>query len=84
MKQNHTLDYLDQLEAESIHILREAAAQFERPGLLFSGGKDSICLVYLSMKAFRPGKFPFPFLRGNARAPPEISQSPVCGGVASV
>jgi len=57
-----TLDYLDQLETEAIHILREVAGQFERPALLFSGGKDSITLVHLALKAFRPGKFPFPLV----------------------
>src|SRR6478672_8507735 len=51
--------YLDQLEAEAIAILREVAGQFEKPALLFSGGKDSITLVRLAEKAFRPGKFPF-------------------------
>ena len=56
------LDYLDQLESESIHILREVAGQFERPALLFSGGKDSITLVHLALKAFRPGRFPFPLV----------------------
>ncbi|HEY1023956.1 MAG TPA: sulfate adenylyltransferase subunit CysD [Sphingobacteriaceae bacterium] len=55
-------DYLDQLEAEAIHILREVAGQFEKPALLFSGGKDSITLVRLAEKAFRPGKFPFPLV----------------------
>ena len=55
-------DYLDQLESEAIHILREVAGQFERPALLFSGGKDSITLVHLALKAFRPGKFPFPLV----------------------
>ena len=55
-------DYLTQLESESIHILREVAGQFERPALLFSGGKDSITLVSLAQKAFRPGKFPFPLV----------------------
>lgn len=55
-------DYLDRLEAEAIHVLRETAGQFERPALLFSGGKDSICLVHLALKAFRPGKFPFPLV----------------------
>ncbi|MEO6914562.1 MAG: sulfate adenylyltransferase subunit CysD [Chitinophagaceae bacterium] len=55
-------DYLDQLESESIHILREVAGQFERPALLFSGGKDSITMVHLALKAFRPGKFPFPLV----------------------
>ena len=56
------LDYLEQLESESIHILREVAGQFEKPVLLFSGGKDSIVLVHLALKAFRPGKFPFPLM----------------------
>ncbi|HMH20990.1 MAG TPA: sulfate adenylyltransferase subunit CysD [Puia sp.] len=56
------LDYLDQLESEAIHIMREVAGQFERPALLFSGGKDSITLVELALKAFRPGKFPFPLV----------------------
>jgi sulfate adenylyltransferase subunit 2 len=57
-----TLDYLDQLESEAIHILREVAGQFEHPALLFSGGKDSITLVHLALKAFRPGRFPFPLV----------------------
>lgn len=56
------LDYLGQLESEAIHIMREVAGQFEKPGLLFSGGKDSITLVHLALKAFRPGKFPFPLV----------------------
>ncbi|WP_257667561.1 sulfate adenylyltransferase subunit CysD [Parapedobacter tibetensis] len=56
------MDYLDQLEAEAIYILREVAGQFEKPALLFSGGKDSITLVHLAEKAFRPGKFPFPLV----------------------
>ncbi len=55
-------NYLDELEAEAIHILREVAGQFEKPALLFSGGKDSITLVRLAEKAFRPGKFPFPLV----------------------
>ncbi len=59
---NYRLNYLDQLESESIHILREVAGQFERPALLFSGGKDSITLVHLALKAFRPGRFPFPLV----------------------
>ncbi|MEY2916845.1 MAG: hypothetical protein RIS73_559 [Bacteroidota bacterium] len=58
----HTLNYLEQLEAESIHIFREVAAQFEKPALLFSGGKDSITLVQLAKKAFAPGKIPFPLV----------------------
>jgi len=56
------LDYLEQLETESIHIFREIAAQFEKPALLFSGGKDSITLVHLARKAFSPGKIPFPLV----------------------
>ncbi len=56
------LNYLGQLESEAIHIMREVAGQFERPALLFSGGKDSITLVHLALKAFRPGKFPFPLV----------------------
>src|ERR1041384_72641 len=58
----YRLDYLEQLESEAIHIFREVAGQFERPALLFSGGKDSITLVQLALKAFRPGKFPFPLV----------------------
>ncbi|HZH94976.1 MAG TPA: sulfate adenylyltransferase subunit CysD [Flavisolibacter sp.] len=58
----YQLNYLEQLEAESIHIFREIAGQFERPALLFSGGKDSITMVHLALKAFRPGKFPFPLV----------------------
>jgi len=56
------MDYLDRLESEAIYILREVAGQFDKPALLFSGGKDSICLVHLALKAFRPGKFPFPLV----------------------
>jgi sulfate adenylyltransferase subunit 2 len=59
---SYQLDYLEELESESIHILREVAGQFDRPALLFSGGKDSITLVHLALKAFRPGKFPFPLV----------------------
>jgi sulfate adenylyltransferase subunit 2 len=58
----HHLDYLGHLESEAIHIMREVAGQFERPALLFSGGKDSITLVHLALKAFRPGKIPFPLV----------------------
>jgi sulfate adenylyltransferase subunit 2 len=53
---------LDRLEAESIHVMREVAAELERPVLLFSGGKDSLVLLQLAIKAFRPGAFPFPVL----------------------
>jgi len=59
---HYQLDYLDELESEAIHIMREVAGQFERPALLFSGGKDSITMVHLALKAFRPGKFPFPLV----------------------
>ena len=58
----HTLTHLDWLEAEAIHILREVAGQTSHPALLFSGGKDSIVLLHLATKAFRPAKFPFPLL----------------------
>ena len=58
----YELNYLEQLEAESIHIFREIAAQFEKPALLFSGGKDSITMVHLARKAFAPGKIPFPLV----------------------
>ncbi|WP_334157363.1 sulfate adenylyltransferase subunit CysD [Oryzomicrobium sp.] len=68
-----TLSHLDWLEAEAIHILREVAGQCENPALLFSGGKDSICLLRLAEKAFRPGKFPFPLLHiDTAHNYPEV------------
>jgi sulfate adenylyltransferase subunit 2 len=57
-----TLSHLDELEAEAIHIMREVAAERERPVLLFSGGKDSIVMLRLAEKAFRPAKFPFPVM----------------------
>ena len=56
------LDHLDWLESEAIHVLREVAGQCANPVLLFSGGKDSVCLLRLSEKAFRPARFPFPLL----------------------
>jgi len=56
------LSHLDELEAEAIHIMREVAAELERPVLLFSGGKDSIVLLHLAVKAFRPGRFSFPLM----------------------
>lgn len=62
IRRRRTLSHLDWLESESIHILREVAGQCSNPALLFSGGKDSICLLRLAEKAFRPGKFPFPLL----------------------
>jgi sulfate adenylyltransferase subunit 2 len=57
-----TLSHLDELESEAMHIFREVAAELETPVLLFSGGKDSIVLLRLAEKAFRPGKFPFPVM----------------------
>ena len=66
MTQTHAdyrLSQLDQLEAESIHIFREVAAEFEKPVLMFSGGKDSICMLRLAEKAFYPAKIPFPVLQ---------------------
>jgi sulfate adenylyltransferase subunit 2 len=59
---NYNLTHLEQLEAEAIFVLRETAAQFERPGLLFSGGKDSIVMAHLAQKAFFPSKSPFPLV----------------------
>lgn len=58
----YKFNHLKELESESIYILREVAAQFENPVLLFSGGKDSILMVYLARKAFYPAKIPFPLL----------------------
>ncbi len=58
----YSLDHLDQIEAEAIYILRETAAQFQNPALLFSGGKDSIVMAHLAAKAFWPAKIPFPLL----------------------
>jgi sulfate adenylyltransferase subunit 2 len=58
----HELTHLRALEAEAIHVMREVAAELERPVLLFSGGKDSIVLLRLAEKAFRPGRFPFPVM----------------------
>ena len=57
---NYNLDHLRELESEAIYVLRETAAQFERPALLFSGGKDSIVITHLPRKAFYPAKFHFP------------------------
>ncbi|GAA5128485.1 sulfate adenylyltransferase subunit CysD [Luteolibacter yonseiensis] len=59
---NYQLSHLDQLEAEAIFILRETAAQFENPALLFSGGKDSIVMAWLARKAFWPARMPFPLV----------------------
>ncbi len=62
MKTSYRLDHLQQLETEAIHIMREVAAELERPCILFSGGKDSICLLRLAEKAFRPSELPMPLL----------------------
>ena len=62
MTTTYQLNHLQQLEAEAIYVLREVAAQFERPVMLFSGGKDSICMAHLAKKAFHPGKLPFPLM----------------------
>jgi sulfate adenylyltransferase subunit 2 len=59
---SYSLKHLDHLESEAIYIIRETAAQFERPALLFSGGKDSIALTHLARKAFYPAKIPFPLV----------------------
>ena len=59
---SYQLSHLEQLEAESIHILREVVAEFERPVMLYSVGKDSSCMLRLAQKAFFPGKLPFPLL----------------------
>jgi sulfate adenylyltransferase subunit 2 len=58
----YELSHLRALEAEAIHIIREVAAEFERPGLLFSGGKDSIVMLHLAVKAFAPARVPFPVM----------------------
>jgi len=62
MRTDYTLSQLDVLEAESIHVIREVAAEFERPALLFSGGKDSIVMLALAEKAFKPASIPFPVM----------------------
>ncbi len=59
---SYHLDHLQYLESEAIHVMREVAAEFERPAILFSGGKDSICLLRLAEKAFRPAEIPMPLL----------------------
>ncbi|MEX2398346.1 MAG: sulfate adenylyltransferase subunit CysD [Balneolales bacterium] len=62
MAENKAYTHLKELEDEAIYIMREVAAQFERPVLLFSGGKDSICMMHLAIKAFYPAKVPFPLM----------------------
>jgi sulfate adenylyltransferase subunit 2 len=59
---NRLISHLDALEAESIHLIREVAAEFERPVLLFSGGKDSVVMLHLAKKAFWPARLPFPVM----------------------
>jgi len=59
---SYDISHLDELESEAIHVFREVAAELEKPVLLFSGGKDSIVLLRLAEKAFRPGRFPFPLM----------------------
>ena len=62
MKSGYKISYLENLESESIHIIRETAAEFKKPVLLYSGGKDSSVLLHIAKKAFYPGKIPFPFM----------------------
>ncbi|PDH28235.1 MAG: sulfate adenylyltransferase subunit CysD [Puniceicoccaceae bacterium MED-G30] len=62
MQHDYTITHLKQLESEAIYILRETAAQFEKPVLLFSGGKDSIVMAHLAKKAFWPARLPFPLM----------------------
>ena len=59
---NYVINHLRELESEAIFVIREIAAQFENPVLLFSGGKDSILLTHLAKKAFYPAKIPFPLI----------------------
>ena len=62
MRSDYQMSQLDVLEAEAVHVMREVAAEFERPALLFSGGKDSIVMLALAAKAFWPARIPFPVL----------------------
>src|ERR1700757_606856 len=62
MRPDYQMSQLDVLEAEAVHVMREVAAEFERPGLLFSGGKDSIVMLALAEKAFWPARIPFPVM----------------------
>ena len=74
---DYRLSQLDQLEAESIHIFREVAAEFEKPVLMFSGGKDSIVMMRLAEKAFFPAKIPFPVLQVDTGYDfPEVLETP--------
>ncbi|MDG2271149.1 MAG: phosphoadenosine phosphosulfate reductase family protein, partial [Halioglobus sp.] len=58
----YNFTHLKQLEAESIHIMREVAAEFDKPVMLYSVGKDSAVMLHLALKAFYPGKLPFPLM----------------------
>ena len=62
MSSDYNLSHLDELEAEGMYVLREVAAQFDRPAILFSGGKDSICVTHLARKAFAPARIPMPLV----------------------
>src|SRR5690242_21814202 len=62
---SYNLTHLKQLEAESIHIIREVAAEFQNPVMLYSIGKDSSVMVRLAQKAFHPGRLPFPLMHVN-------------------
>jgi len=66
-KENYSLSHLKELEAEAIHIIREVAAEFENPVMLYSIGKDSSCMVRLAEKAFYPGKVPFPLMHIDSK-----------------
>ena len=59
---SYRINHLDQLESEALFVLREVAAQFDNPVMLFSGGKDSIVMAHLAFKAFHPARLPFPLL----------------------
>ncbi len=62
MHKSYTVNHLEHLESEAVYVLREVAAKFQNPVLLFSGGKDSICVAHLARKAFWPAKMPFPLM----------------------
>src|ERR687891_2015850 len=61
-ERTHALEHLRALESEAVHVIREVAAEFERPVLLFSGGKDSIVMLHAARKAFHPARIPFPLM----------------------
>jgi len=78
---SYHLDHLQILETEAIHIIREVAGEFDRPAILFSGGKDSICLLRLAEKAFRPSDIPMPPIR--ARIGCGAGTRAACSGVST-